>query len=105
MKEAEEKVGLSNLMDEHEAKKFNENLDKYGKYVKFTVTNVNKQGAKQSKKDEDSTRRLLDGHAKDEDAKDEDSKDDNKGDKPVEDLKFMNEVSYSLKDLTLPSGP
>jgi hypothetical protein len=41
MKEAEEKVGLDNLMDEHEEKEFKKNLDKYGKYVTFTVTNVN----------------------------------------------------------------
>ena len=54
MKEAEEKVGLASLMDEHEAKKFKDNLHKYGKYVTFTVTNVNKQ----SENDKDSKRRL-----------------------------------------------
>jgi hypothetical protein len=36
-KEAEEKVGLKNLLDEHEAAEFNKNLDHYGKFVTFTV--------------------------------------------------------------------
>lgn len=56
-KEAEEKVGLGNLLDEHEAKEFNENLKEYGKYVSFTVTNINKPTG------EGGSKRRLNGHS------------------------------------------
>lgn len=79
-------------MSESEEEEFLESLSEYSKYVKFSVSNINKP------KKEDHDRRRLDDHKEEKEGSTFTLEDDTE-------LEFLTEHSFNLDDLTVPEEP
>lgn len=87
-------------MSESEEEEFLESLGEYSKYVKFSVSNINKPKKEEHKegKDDDDDRRMLDDHKEEKEESTFTLEDDTE-------LEFLSEHSFNLNDLTVPEGP